>query len=108
MITPPNYRKIYTNTIYEKLVYHIWANYYKPYLQGGVPAHMIDDVRQELRLISIEVEKYRNNKKEAYKAINRLLYRFVRNYGYRRPKGWRYFMNNRLFLIVVSDSLNLE
>jgi len=98
----PLYKKCLTGAKYENLVFYIWG-FYKNKVEGGIPQHMIDDLMQELRLIALEVNHL--EEREAYKAINRLIYRFLVRYGYKRPKGAKLFIHSTTQLAKVADSL---
>jgi len=102
MATPHIYRKCSTGAKYESLVFYLWR-FYKNKIENEIPVDMKDDLMQELRLIALEVEPL--EKQEAYKAINRLIYRFLIKYGYKRPKGAKLFIHSTTQLAKVADSL---
>jgi hypothetical protein len=102
MATPRIYRKCSTGAKYESLVFYLWK-FYKNKIENEIPQHMLDDLMQELRLISLEVENL--EEKEAYKAINRLIYRFLVKYGYKRPSGAKLFIHSSTQLAIVADSI---
>jgi len=104
MATPYIYRKCSTNAKYEALVFYIWR-FYRNKIEGGIPKHMLDDLMQELRLISLEVEPL--EKEEAYKAINRGIYSFLIKYGFKRPRGAKLFIHSSTQLAIIADSIAL-
>jgi hypothetical protein len=66
---------------------------------------MVCDVWQELRCISIEVEREEFDQKEQYKSIQRKIYAFLRRYGYRRPKHSKGYVSNTKSLQYWADSI---
>lgn len=52
---------------------------------------LMEDLLQSLRLAAIESERHGENLKQASNRAQRALYRCLRDYGFRRPRGAGYF-----------------
>lgn len=58
-----------------------------------------DDLEAEIVLIAFEgMKKYPQKDKEYLNFVSRRLYRFLRNYGYRRPKGYHSYIREEIGL----------
>ena len=91
------------NTQYEKLVFYLWKRNFKPYLK--ISTDIVDDIQQELRVIALELETMSFEEKTVYQVIQKKIYRFIRNYGFRRPRGSKFYIANTTSLQIVADSI---
>lgn len=58
-----------------------------------------DDLEAEIVLIAFEgMKKYPQKDKEYLNFVGRRLYRFLRNYGYRRPRGHNSYVREEIGL----------
>lgn len=58
-----------------------------------------DDLEAEIALIAFEgMKKYPQKDKEYLNFVGRHLYRFLRNHGYRRPRGYRSYIREEIGL----------
>lgn len=58
-----------------------------------------DDLEAEIVIIAFEgMKKYPQKDKEYLNFVGRCLYRFLRNYGYRRPKGHNSYIREEIGL----------
>ena len=58
-----------------------------------------DDLEAEIVLIAFEgMKKYPQKDKEYLNFVSRCLYRFLRNYGYRRPSGYNSYIREEIGL----------
>jgi len=58
-----------------------------------------DDLEAEIILIAFEgMKKYPQKDKEYLNFVGRRLYRFLRNYGYRRPRGHNSYVREEIGL----------
>ncbi len=58
-----------------------------------------DDLEAEIVLIAFEgMKKYPQKDKEYLNFVGRRLYRFLRNYGYRRPRGYNSYIREEIGL----------
>lgn len=58
-----------------------------------------EDLEAEIVLIAFEgMKKYPHKDKEYLNFVGRRLYRFLRNYGYRRPRGYHSYIREEIGL----------
>jgi len=93
------------NTKYEGLVFFLWKKNFKPYIE--VESHFVDDIQSELRTIALEIDAMNEVflGTTVYKMIQKKIYRFVRNYGFRRPKGCSRYINSTTSLQLYADKI---
>ena len=87
----------------EGLVFYLWARNFRPFLE--IESDMVDDIQQELRCIALEIETMTFEEQTVYQVIQKKIYRFIRNYGFRRPRGAKFYIANTTSLQIVADSL---
>lgn len=97
---------IKTGVTVEGLVFYIWAKFYRPFLE--LQSDMVQDLQQELRVIALEVDRL-DGELLGYSSLGGLIqskiYRFLINYGFKRPRGSKIYISSTTLLQTVADSL---
>ncbi len=75
----------------EGLAWGIWCRFYAPYLPQIFFKNNKEDLRQEIKLLTLIITSGEDFKK-ACKIINAHLYRFLVNYGAKKPRNSRRFV----------------
>lgn len=90
------------NTEYENLIYYLWKKNFRPYIE--IESHFVDDIQSELRTIALEIDAMNDfGDNTVYQVIQAKIYRFIRNYGFRRPKGHSRYVSSTKSLQRYAD-----
>ena len=94
--------------MYSNLVMWQWKRFYQPYVETR---GLVEDVKQEKRLIALELTAgtpLPAYKKLVNRYINKRWYRFLKAYGFRKPKGSRYYTKKALSGLYSGESFEEE
>ena len=83
---------------YISLGWWVWKRYFFKVWELLTERCLLDDLRQEIRLIALEGNSLQLPNKSFLKYANRRLYRFLVNYGFKKPQGENKFLPEEEYL----------